>query len=78
LRPRSPGKWRAAERTVAKHGIDEALLSGAITIKNLAGQINVVIHAVGILVAPPHLFARDERVESVCLELATSAISTIW
>lgn len=49
------GKQRqAAERTIALHDVDELLLSGAITIKNLAGQGNIVIHAVGILVALPH------------------------
>jgi len=58
---------RAVERTIAKSGVDEGLLNGAITIKNLAGQINVVIHAVGILMALPHLLARDERIESVSL-----------
>jgi hypothetical protein len=58
---------RAVERTIAKNGVDEAMLNGAITIKKLAGQINVVIHAVGILVALPHILARDERIESVSL-----------
>jgi hypothetical protein len=38
------GKQRqAAERTIALHDVDELLLSGAITIKNLAGQGNIVI-----------------------------------
>jgi hypothetical protein len=45
-KPRSLGNSGGRPSAVAKHGIDEALLSGAITIKNLAGQINVVIHAV--------------------------------
>jgi len=58
---------RAAQRTIAKHEIDEALLKGALTIKDLAGQIHVVIHAIGILLTLPHILERDERIESVSL-----------
>ncbi len=58
---------RAAQRTIAKHEIDEALLEGALTIKDLAGQIHVVIHAIGILLTLPHILERDERIESVSL-----------
>lgn len=60
-------KRRAAERTIAGHDIDDVLLKGALTIKDLAGQIHVVIHAVGILVALPHILERDEHIESVSL-----------
>jgi len=49
------------------HGIDEAMLVGAITIKSLAGQIDVVIHAVGILVSLPHILRRNEKIESLSL-----------
>ena len=58
---------RAAERTLVSHEIDEAVLRGALKIKDLAGQIHVVIHAVGILVVLPYILARDERIESVSL-----------
>jgi len=58
---------RAAERTIAGHEIDKAVLEGALAIKDLAGQIHVVIHAVGMLVALPHILERDERIESVSL-----------
>ncbi len=58
---------RAAERTIVNHEIDEGLLKGALRIKDLAGQIHVVIHAVRILVALPHILERDERIESVSL-----------
>lgn len=62
------GKKRdAAGRAIAEQGVDEGLLTGAIEIKNLAGQINVVIHAVGILVSLPYLLARDERIEALSL-----------
>lgn len=58
---------RAAERTIASNEIDEAVLMGALEIKDLAGQIHVVIHAVGMLVVLPHILERDERIESVSL-----------
>lgn len=58
---------RAAERTIASHEIDETVLKGALTIKDLAGQIHVVIHAVGMLVVLPHILERGERIESVSL-----------
>jgi hypothetical protein len=58
---------RAAERTIANNEIDEAVLKGALEIKDLAGQIHVVIHAVGMLVVLPHILERDERIESVSL-----------
>jgi hypothetical protein len=62
------GKQRsAAARTIANDGIDETLLKGALTIKKLAAQVNVVIHAVGILVALPHILGRNERIESISL-----------
>ena len=35
-------------------GIAEEVLSAALTIKSLAGQINVIVHAIGILVSLLH------------------------
>lgn len=58
---------RSAAQAIEKYGIDEDLLSGALTIKELAGQIHVVIHVVGILVALPHILERGERIESLSL-----------
>jgi hypothetical protein len=58
---------RAAERTIASHEVDEAVLLGALKIKDLAGQIHVVIHAIGMLVALPHILERNERIESISL-----------
>jgi hypothetical protein len=42
-------------------------LEAALEIKRLAGQINVVIHALGILVSLPHLLEPDEVVEELSL-----------
>jgi hypothetical protein len=63
---------RAAQRTIANNEIDEGVLKGALAIKDLAGQIHVVIHAVGILVALPHILEPDERIESVSLGAGNS------
>lgn len=62
------GKQRQqAEETIAEREIDETLLSGALAIKDLAGQIHVIIHAVGILVTLPHILEPGERIESLSL-----------
>ncbi|MBO9712477.1 hypothetical protein [Sphingomonas sp.] len=46
---------------------DGALLEAAAEVKRLAGQINVTIHALGILLCLPHILEPDEQVESVSL-----------
>lgn len=48
-------------------GIDHAFMASAVSIKKLAGQINVIIHAAGILCSLPHILEADEVVESVSL-----------
>jgi hypothetical protein len=48
-------------------GIDDDLLHGALAVKQLVGQINVVIHVVGILVALPFVLAEGEKIESLSL-----------
>jgi hypothetical protein len=48
-------------------GIDHGFIASAVSIKKLAGQINVIIHASGILCSLPHILAADEVVESVSL-----------
>lgn len=57
---------KAAHR-LAEWGIDEDLLQAAIDVKHLAGQINVIVHAVGILVSIPHLLEPGEQIESLSL-----------
>jgi len=48
-------------------GIDNTLMASAVSIKKLAGQINTIIHAAGILCALPHLMESGEKVKSVSL-----------
>ena len=47
--------------------IDEELLTAALLVKRAAGQINVLVHAVGILVALPKILEPGEVVESLSL-----------
>jgi hypothetical protein len=52
---------------LAEVGADGALLTAAGEMKRLAGQINVTIHALGILLCLPHILEPGEKVESVSL-----------
>lgn len=48
-------------------GAGREVLSAAAEMKRLAGQINVTIHALGILLCLPHILEPGERVEYVSL-----------
>ncbi|GBQ56532.1 hypothetical protein [Komagataeibacter swingsii] len=48
-------------------GAGQEVLSAAAEMKRLAGQIDVTIHALGILLCLPHILEPGERVESVSL-----------
>lgn len=56
-----------AENFCAARGINDAFMDSAITVKRVAGQINVIIHAAGILRSLPGLLELGEKVESVSL-----------
>ncbi len=47
--------------------IDTGFLTSAMAIKKVAGQINVIIHAAGILHSLPHILEKGELIESVSL-----------
>ncbi len=51
----------------ASRQIDESFIASALAVKGIAGQINVIIHASGILCALPKLLKDSEVVESVSL-----------
>jgi hypothetical protein len=57
---------RAAEKLKTEL-VDEDLLSAALLVKRAAGQINVLIHAIGILIALPRILEPGEVVESLSL-----------
>lgn len=48
-------------------GIGQQVLEGALRIKEIAGQINVVVHALGILTALPYILDQDERITYLSL-----------
>jgi hypothetical protein len=48
-------------------GVTSEVLSAAAALKRLAGQVNVAIHAVGILLCLPHILEPEEIVEYVSL-----------
>jgi hypothetical protein len=48
-------------------GAQNDVLAAAGLVKQIAGQINVVIHALGILLCLPHILEADERIEYVSL-----------
>ncbi len=56
-----------SDRFRARHHIDAEFMSSALKIKRVAGQINVIIHAAGILLSLPSLLKPGEVVESVSL-----------
>ena len=47
--------------------ISPALLSSGMAVKRAAAQIDVILHAVGILVTLPHIMREDEIIESLSL-----------
>lgn len=55
------------ERICANRGIDEEFMDSAVAVKRVAGQINVIIHAAGILCSLSSILEHGEKVESVSL-----------
>lgn len=55
------------EELCTVQGIDGAFMDSAIAVKRVAGQINVIIHAAGILRSLPGIIGSGEKVESVSL-----------
>ena len=58
---------RQLTRVLDDHGVDASILDAALMMKGVVGQIDVIIHAVGILVSLPHLLNSDERIVSLSL-----------
>jgi hypothetical protein len=51
----------------AEEGIDGSLVTAALALKRLAGRINDIVHAAGILVSLPYILMCDEVIESLSL-----------
>ena len=58
---------RADHATAEIIGVDQSTLEAALLLKRAAGQINVIVHAVGILTSLPYILEPDEVVESLSL-----------
>jgi hypothetical protein len=54
-------------RVLTTAGAERQALSAAAALKRLAGQVNVTIHALGILLCLPHILEPGEKVEYVSL-----------
>jgi hypothetical protein len=52
---------------LTQSGVERQALAAAATLKRVAGQVNVAIHALGILLCLPHILEPDEIVEYVSL-----------
>jgi len=58
---------RQIEKLLEQEDVGTDLVAAAATIKALAGQVNVLMHAAGILVSLPHILEPGEVVESLSL-----------
>lgn len=58
---------KACESAFPTLAVNPSLLDAALTLKQAAGQVNVLIHAVGILLSLPHILEDGEVVEALSL-----------
>ncbi len=58
---------RQIERVLEREGVEAELITAARTVKLLAGQVNVIMHAAGILASLPYILESSEIVESLSL-----------
>ena len=58
---------RQVSNFLARQAITDNLLTSALLVKDMASQIDVTLHAVGILLSLPHILDSGERVESLSL-----------
>jgi hypothetical protein len=56
-----------AKKLLNVERIDSSVLEAALAVKRVAGQINVIVHAIGILVSLPYVLDPEERIESLSL-----------
>jgi hypothetical protein len=52
---------------LARNGAERETLAAAATLKHVAGQVNVAIHALGVLLCLPHILEPGEVIEYVSL-----------
>src|SRR4051794_28379876 len=56
-----------AQSLLGQSAVTHELLASAYQLKRAAGEINVIIHAIGILLCLPHILEHDERLEYLSL-----------
>lgn len=56
-----------SERLLESEHLDFGVLRSAVAFKRAAGQINEIVHAVGILIALPHILLPNELIEGMSL-----------
>jgi len=66
------GDSNTCESVYPSLGITPALLESAIAFKRTAGQINVLVHSIGILLALPQILGNDEIIEYLSLGAGNS------
>jgi hypothetical protein len=57
----------AVANHLSSDGVEDQTLIGALAVKAMAGQINVVVHALGILLALPAILEEGELIEDLSL-----------
>ncbi len=61
------GGHRGVNDFLAQISVSPNTLTAALYLKQIAGQVNVMVHALGILISLPHILEEDEVIESVSL-----------
>jgi hypothetical protein len=61
------GTHEKAVRFCNEHHLDSDMLQAAFEIKSVAGRINDIVHALGILVSLPKIIREDEKIISMSL-----------
>lgn len=61
------GTHEQAVRFCNEHHLNSGMLQAAFEIKSVAGRINDIVHALGILVSLPKIISKDEKIISMSL-----------
>ncbi len=60
-------KKQDIENIMCNSGINDELFNSALSLKNFASTINIIIHAVGIVTSLPYIINDDEKIQYVSL-----------
>lgn len=61
----------SAQDFLHSQSINEPILDAALLLKSFAGQINVVVHTLGVILSLPHILEPDETISYVSLGAGT-------